>query len=159
MKDELNKLLNDHIAKRRREKDAEDAEEKGHQEFQVLAVDTIEKVIAPALTALSRELKDHGHEASVSLLVGAESYPSAHLSFLIVNRDDPHGPASASRLSFSTTPSQDKFEVRTEIWGREGKEAGLSNAGKPEARRMAEIDGEWVTAQGLSFVSCVLDRA
>jgi len=158
MKDELNKLLKDHFAKRRQEKDVEDAEEKSHQEFQALAVDAIEKVIAPALKALSQELKGHGHEADVSLLVGTDSYPSVHLSFRIVDRDDPHDPANASRLSFSTTTSQDKFEVRTEIWGREGKEAG-SNAGKPEAKPIAEVDAEWVTAQGLSFVSCVLERA
>ena len=158
MKDELKKLLNDHSAKRRREQDIEDAEEKGHQDFKVLAVDAIEKVIAPSLTALSQELKGHGHEASVSLLVGADSYPSAHLSFRIVDRDDPTGAASASRLSFSTTSSQDKFEVTTEIWGREGKESG-SHSGKPEARPIAAVDAEWVTAQGLSFVGCVLERA
>lgn len=158
MKDELNKLLNDRIAKRRQEKDVEDAEEKGHQEFLALAVDAIEKVIAPALEALSQELKGHGHEAGVSLLVGTDSYPSAQLSFRIVDRDDPHDLTSASQLSFSTTASQDKFVVRTEIWGREGKEAG-SNTGKPEARPIAEVDAEWVTAQGMSFVRCVIDRA
>ncbi|HET9386716.1 MAG TPA: hypothetical protein VFO67_16405 [Gemmatimonadales bacterium] len=159
MKDELSRLLKAHGAKRRQEKDVEEAEEKGHQVFQALAVDTIEKVIAPALEALSQELKGHGHEADVSLRVGTEAYPSAHLSFRIINRDDPLDPASASRLSFTTTPSQDRFEVRTEIWGREGKETGLINTGNPETRRIAEIDAGWVTAQGLSFVGCVLDRA
>jgi len=158
MKDELDKLLKSHVAKRRLEKDVEDAEEQGHQAFQALAVNTIENVIAPALQALCQELKGHGHEAGVSLLVGLDSYPSAHLSFLIVDQDDSSGAASASRLSFSTTSSQDKFEVKTEIWGREGKEAG-SNSGKPEARPIAEVDAEWVTAQGLAFVSSVLDRA
>lgn len=156
MKDELSKLMKDHTAKMRREKDAEDAEETGHQEFHVLAVGVIEKVIAPALKALSQELKSHGHDAGVSLLVGTDSYPSAHLSFRIVGQDDTHSHASASRLSFSTTTSQDKFEVRTEIWGREGKESGL---GHSESRPMAKVDAEWVTAQGLAFVSSVLDRA
>jgi len=159
VKDELSKLLKGHRAKRRLEKDVEDAEEKGHQAFQALAVNAIEKVIAPALQALSQELKGHGHEADVLLLVGTDSFPSAHLSFRIIDQDDPQDSASASRLSFSTTTSQDMFEVRTEIWGREGKETSLSNTGKPEARRIAEVDADWVTAQGLSFVSCVLDRA
>jgi hypothetical protein len=158
MKDKLDKLFKDHIAKRRREQDVEDAEEKDHREFQVLAVDAIEKVIAPSLNALSRELKGHGHEAEVSLVVGADSYPSAHLSFRIGDRDDPHGAASASRLSFSTTASQSKFEITTEIWGREGREQG-GRSGKLGSRPIAEVDAEWVTAQGLSFVSSVLDRA
>lgn len=158
MKDELSKLLHDHVAKRRREKDVEDAEEQDHQAFQALAVGAIEKVIAPALKALSQELKGHGHEADVSLLVGTDSYPSVHLSFRIVDQDGPDDPVSASRLSFSTTTSQDNFEVRTEVWGREGKET-CSNTGNPEARPIAKVDAEWVTAQGLAFVRCVLDRA
>jgi hypothetical protein len=159
MKDELSQLLKNHTAKKRREKDYEEAEENRHTTFKALASDTIEKVIAPTLTALSQELRSHGHEADVSLLASTDSYPSVHLSFRLIDRDDPQEQASASRLSFSTTPAQDKFEVRTEIWGREGKETSLSNTGKPEARRIAEVDADWVTAQGLSFVSCVLDRA
>lgn len=158
MKDELDRLLKDHVAKRRREKDVEDAEEQDHHAFQALAVGTIEKVIAPALKALSQELTGHGHEASVSLVVGTDSYPSVHLSFRIIDQDGPDDPASASRLSFSTTTSQDKFEVRTEIWGREGKETG-SHTGNPEARLIADVDAGWVNAQGLAFVRCVLDRA
>jgi hypothetical protein len=158
MSHELDKLLQNHTAKRRREKDAEDAEEKGHQEFRVLAVDAIEKVIAPALKTLSLELKGHGHEASVSIRVGADAYPSAHLTFRIVDQDDAQGAASVSRLSFSTTVSQDKFEVSTEIWGREGKDAG-NNTIKLDSKRITEVDSSWVTAQGLTFVGCVLDRA
>ncbi len=158
MKNELNQLLKEHKAKRRRELDVEDAEEQGHQKFQVLAVNAIEKVIGPALMVLGKELKDHGHEAGVSLLVGVDAYPSAHLSFLIVDQDETHSAASASRLSFSTTASQDKFEIRSEIWGREGKEAG-TNAGKPEAKPIAEVDAAWVTAQGMAFIRHVLERA
>lgn len=158
MSDELDKLLQGHTAKRRREKDVEDAEEKDHQDFQALALDAIEKVIAPALKTLSLELKGHGHEAGVSLLIGAESYPSAHLSFRIVEQDDAQGTANASRLSFSTTITQNMFEVSTEIWGREGKDAG-SHTSKLDSRRIAEVDSAWVTAQGLAFVARVLDRA
>ena len=158
MKDALNKLLKAHTAKKRRNQDVEDAEEKDHREFQASAVVAIEKVIGPALTALSRELVAHGHESSVSLRVGKDSYPSAHLSFRIGDPDDPNGAASASQLSISTTASQDRFEVTSEIWGREGKDA-KDNTGKPESRPIAEVDAKWVTAQGLSFVSCVLDRS
>ena len=159
MKDKLSQMLKDHSARRRLEKDVEDAEETGHQEFQARAVVVIEKVIAPALKALSQELKSHGHDAAVSLLVGTDSYPSAHLSFRIVDRDNPEGPESASRISFSTTTSQDKFEVRTEIWGREGKEISRNESGKPETRPLAEVDADWVTAQALCFVGSVLERA
>jgi hypothetical protein len=159
MKDELSQLLQDHAAKKRRVKDFEDAEESRHEKFKVLALDTIEKVIAPALTALGQELKGHGHEADVSLLASTDSYPSVHLSFRLINREDPQEQSSASRLSFSTTPAQDKFEVRTEIWGREGKETGLGNTGKPEMKPIAEVTTDWVTKQALSFVSSVLERA
>ena len=158
MKDALNKLLKAHTAKKRRNQDVEDAEEKDHREFQASAVIAIEKVIGPALTALSRELVAHGHESSVSLRVGKDSYPSAHLSFRIGDPDDPNGAASASQLSISTTASQDKFEVTSEIWGREGKDA-KNNTDKRESRPIAGVDAKWVTAQGLSFVSCVLDRS
>jgi hypothetical protein len=158
VKDALNKLLKAHTAKRRRKQDAEDAEEKDHQVFQASAVNAIEKVIGPTLMALSRELEGHGHEAAVSLRVGKDSFPSAHLSFRIGDRDDPNGAASASRLSFSTTASQNKFEVTTEIWGRQGKDAE-NNTSKLESRPIAEVDAAWVTAQGLLFVSGVLDRS
>jgi hypothetical protein len=159
MKSELSKLLKGHTAKKRREKDLENAEEKKHQTFKAQAASAIEKVIAPALSALSEELREHGHEADVSLLSSADSYPSVHLSFRLIDQDEPQDAGSASRLSFSTTPSQDQFEVRSEIWGREGKETGLGNTGKPETKTIAEVDSEWVTRQALSFVSCVLDRA
>jgi len=159
MKDELNELLKSHAAKKRRERDFENAEESWHEAFKALASDTIEKVITPALSALSQELKGHGHEADVSLLASTDSYPSVHLSFRLIDRDDPQEQASASRLSFSTTPAQDKFEVRTEIWGREGKETGLGNTGKPEMKPIAEVNAEWVTKQALSFVGSVLERA
>jgi hypothetical protein len=158
MQDKLNKLLNDHTAKRQRAKDAEDAEEKGHADFKILAVNAIEKVIAPALNALCKILTGHGHQADVSLLTDTDSYPSAHLSFRVVDQDDPDGAASASRLSFSTSGSQDRFVVTTEIWGSEGREAE-SQTGKPESRPIAEVDTSWVTDQALSFVSCVLERA
>jgi hypothetical protein len=158
VKDALNKLLKAHTAKRRKKQDVEDAEEKDHQVFQASAVKAIEKVIGPTLSALSRELEGHGHEASVSLRVGKDSFPSAHLSFRIGDRDDPNGAASASRLSFSTTASQNKFEVTTEIWGRQGKDAE-NNTSKLESRPLAEVDTAWVTAQGLLFVSGVLDRS
>ena len=158
MNDELNKLLDDHTAKRRRAKDVEDAEEKGHADFKIVAVEAIEKVIGPALKALCTILTNHGHQADVSLLTGTDSYPSAHLSFRVVDRDDPDGAASASRLSFSTSGSQDRFVVATEIWGREGREAE-SQSGKPESKLIPEVNTAWVTTQGLSFVSCVLERS
>jgi len=158
VKDALNKLLKAHTATKRRKQNVEDAEEKDHQKFQASAVVAIEKVIGPALAALSRELVAHGHASDVSLRVGKDSYPSAHLSFRIGDPDDPDGAASASRLSFSTTASEDKFEITTEIWGREGKDA-KNDTGKREARPIAEVDTKWVTAQALSFVSCVLDRS
>lgn len=159
MKDELNELLKGHAAKKQRAKDFEDAEENRHEKFKALASGTIEKVIAPALSALSQELKSHGHEADVSLLASTDSYPSVHLSFRLIDRNDPQEQASASRLSFSTTPAQDKFEVRTEIWGREGKETGLGNTGKPEVKPISEVNADWVTKQALSFVGSVLERA
>jgi hypothetical protein len=159
MKSELSKLLKGHTAKKRREKDLEDAEEKKHETFKAQAVSTIEKVIAPALSALGQELREHGHEADVSMLSSADSYPSVHFSFRLIDADAPQDAGSASRLSFSTTPTQDRFEVHTEIWGREGKETGLGNTGKPETKPIAEVEAAWVTAQALSFVGCVLERA
>jgi len=159
MKSELSKLLKGHTARKRQEKDLENAEEKKHETFKAQAVSAIEKVIGPALSALSQELKDHGHEADVSLLSSKDSYPSVHLSFRLIDKDEPQDSGSASRLSFSTTPAQDRFEVRSEIWGREGKETGLGNTGQPETKTIAEVDSDWVTKQALSFVSCVLERA
>lgn len=159
MSDELNKLMKGYTAKKQQEKDLESAEENNHAAFKALAVNAIQKVIVPALTALCQELRSHGHEANVSLLASTESYPSVHLSFRLIDRDDPQDPASASRLTFSTTPTQDRFEVHTEIWGREGKETGLGNTGRPAEKAIAEVDAEWVTKQAMSFVSCVLEKA
>lgn len=158
MKDALSKLLKAHSAKQRKKRDIEDAEEKDHREFQVAAVNAIEKVIGPALTSLSEELGQHGHRAGVSLRIGTDSFPSAHLTFRIGDPDDPSGAVSESRLSISTTASQNKFEVTTEVWGRHGKDSENS-ASKLESRSIADVDTKWVMAQGLAFVSTVLDRA
>lgn len=157
MASDLDKMFSDFEARKLREKEAQDEMDAKHKAFRDKAIKIVNERVAPVLRDLCADLKRRGHESEVSLFVDNHSYPSAQLSFRAVNKE-PHSYTSASKLSFSTTTSEDKVEIRKEIWGAKGKDESPSYGGQPSFKLLDDVTAEWVKTQVVSFVSTVLSK-
>ena len=157
MPSDVEKMFSDFQARKLREKEAQDESAAKHQAFRDKAISVINQHIAPALRGISVELKQHGHESEVSLVVDNCSYPSVNLSFRLISKK-PHTNTTPSLMTFATTTSEDRVEVRTEIWGAKGKDESHSYRGAPNFKLLDEVTEKWVKAQTLSFVGSVLSK-
>ena len=155
MADELEKMFSDFGERKQAEKRARDDKAAKHQEFKEKASRIISQEVAPVLFELSADLNDRGHESKVSLLVETHAYPSAQMTFRIC--DEQNSFTNVSTLFFQTTRREDDLEVRQKIWGKGGREEGISDGGS-HSKPLSNVTPEWVRGHAMSFIKSVLDK-
>lgn len=153
---ELDKIFSDFERRKQREKEAQDKKDAKHKAFRIVAVKIINEKVAPLLKEISAHIKDHGHEAKVSLLIDGYSYPRVSMSFQVVC-EDLQCHTGISKISFFTATSEDRMEVNGEIWGKSGKSKCSSSDGQC-FKLLSEVTPEWVKKQVLYFVGAVLNN-
>jgi hypothetical protein len=127
------------------------------REVQQSAIAYIQERIAPVLNEVCGQLEARGHEASVQLNLDQYSYPSAHLTFRVVN-DEPHSYVSKSKLSFVLTQTKTGIEVQREIVSRSGSGSSRGHSGAQQSKSFSDLTSDWAKEQALSFVAEVLKQ-
>lgn len=159
MKEELDKLFEERSDRKQKERDVENAKETKETQFRDVANGVINNVIGPALKEFQTELKKRGNESDVTLQVDKYSQPSARLTFRVIDESPTRKVLNPSKISFSTTTTEDKFEVRREVWTMKGKEDAQAYGGGHSSRAISEVDEAWVRSQVLAFINAVLSGA
>lgn len=157
MENDMDKMFFEFATRKQHEKETQDERDAKHKVFRDSAIKIIRETVAPVLGELSADLKRRGHQSEVSLSLEMQSYPSAQLSFQVVS-SDPHSYANVSKLSFATTTSEDRMEVRKVTWGSKGKDESDSFGGALRFKLLADVTSDWVREQVFSFIGAVLKK-